>query len=120
MANRIPILTFGEYVVTFEAQEEEISARHHFVSEFGWTAAQFRRIENFPFFCAHVVLWRNGEEVADTYLGACCYKTEREFFTRYAGDYFADMVYECADESKDLALVAMVATWRDSLRKVKA
>ena len=111
-----PIKSFGSYIVTFEAQAEDITSRHHFIKHCGWTAAQFRNIQNYPFFTAHVVLWRDGEEVADQYLGACCYKTEKEFFTTYVGDYFSDMVAGCADESKDLELIAMVNAWRDSLR----
>lgn len=95
----IPVMTIGDYVVMFEALEEDRTARHHFIKECGWTEAQFKEIKRFPFFCAHVSLWLDGEKLADQYLGACSYKTEKDFYTTYAGDYFADMVRECFDEA---------------------
>lgn len=115
-----PVLTFGDYVVCFEALEEDISARYHFIDECGWTAAQFRKIKDFPFFCACVSVWKDGEELTEVRLGACCYKTESEFFTRYRSDYFADMVAQCVDEIGDPDLSALHAPWAESMRKEHA
>lgn len=120
MTMTTPILTFGDHVVCFEAQEEYISARYHFIAECGWTAAQFRPIKDFPFFTAKVSIWRNGEELATDYLGACSYKTESDFYTRYRSDYFADMVARCVDEIGDPELSALHAPWAESMRKEHA
>lgn len=116
----IPVLTFGDFVVCFEAQEEEMSARNHFVNECGWTAAQFRKIKDYPFFCACVTIWKDGEELAADYLGACSYETASEFFTRYRSDYFADMVASCVDEINNPELSALYAPWGESMRKEHA
>ena len=113
-----PILSFGDYFVTFEAQEEEISMREHFVKECGWSAAEFRKIKDCAWFCAAVRLFKDGEEIDCEYLGCCSYKTEKEFYTRYKGDYFADMVHALAGNSKDAALLSDVKSWRESLREV--
>jgi len=110
-----PVLSFGDYIVTFEAQEEEISARRHFVKECGWSESDFAKIENFDWFCAAVRLFKYGNEIDCEYLGCCCYKTEQEFYTRYKGDYFADMVHTLAENSKDAVLLDDVKAWRESL-----
>ncbi len=113
---QMPVKTFGDFVVTFEAQPEEMSARTHFVKECGWTESQFRKIKDLPFFCAKVAIWKEGEELAAEYLGCCSYLTVREFYTRYEGDYFADMVHTCADTIGDADLMTMVNAWREALR----
>jgi hypothetical protein len=111
-----PIKTFGDYVVCFEAMPEDISARTHFIEECGWTPAQFRKIKDFPFFCAHVAIYKDAAMLADDYLGCCSYETESEFYQRYAADYFADMVHSCAEQIKDPALDAAVTAWSEQLR----
>jgi hypothetical protein len=115
-----PVKVFGDYVVCFEAEEEMVSLRRHFIQECGWTEAQYRKIRDFAWFSAKVSLWRHGKELAVEYLGACCYKTEDEFWTAYEGDYFADMVRECAQETKDLALLAVVEPWHAAFREKAA
>lgn len=112
-----PVLNFGKYTVCFEAQDEEMSARYHFIKECGWSEKQFKRIEDFPFFCACVSIWKHGEELATDYLGCCSYKTESEFYTRYKSDYFADMVDRCIEEINDPELSALYAPWAESMRK---
>lgn len=117
-----PVLTFqgGAYVVMFTALDEDMSARKHFMHECGWTEREFNRIRDFAWFNAHVALFsvaKGGAPLADAYLGACCYKTEAEFHTRFAGDYFADMVHECAKETDNAALIAEVSAWRTGLRE---
>ena len=115
-----PVKVFGDYVVCFEAEPEDIGMRHHFIKECGWTPGQYRKIENFAWFSAKVSLWRHGKELAAEYLGCCCYKTEDEFWTVYEGDYFADMVRTVARETKDLALLAMVEPWHAAFREIAA
>lgn len=117
---RVPVITFGQYVFCFEAEDEDRSMRHHFIDECGWTEKQYRRIQNCAWFSAKVSVWKDGEELACDYLGACCYKTEKQFYTTYKGDYFADMVRECARETKDAALVARVDAWHEKLRVAQA
>jgi hypothetical protein len=112
-----PILNFGDYTVCFEAQEEDTSARHHFIKECGWTDSQFRAIKDYPFFCAAVTIYKDGEELAADYLGACSYKTEEEFYTRYRSDYFADMVARCVEEINSPELTALHAPWAETMRK---
>lgn len=94
-----PVFLLDGYVVTFEAEPEHMNKRNHFRKECGWTEAQYRQIERFPWFSAKVTLWKDGKELATDYLGGCCYKTEDEFWTRYKADYFADMVHECFCEA---------------------
>lgn len=112
-----PVRNFGAYTVTFDAEPEEISMRQHFIEECGWTPAQYKKIASCSWFCAKVGIWKDGEELATYYLGCCSYKTEKEFYTKYEGDYFADMVYSCAAEIKDPELLAAVSTWCDTLRE---
>jgi hypothetical protein len=115
MAN--PIFNLACFTVCFEAEEEEISARQHFIKECGWTESQFRAIKNYPFFCAKVSIWHDGKELASDYLGCCSYKTESEFYTRYRSDYFADMVSNCVDQISNPELSAAYAPWADTMRK---
>lgn len=112
-----PVKTFGAYVVCIDMpDEEDISARRHFISECGWSSAQFAKIARFPWFRVEVSLWKDGEEIHTAHLGCCSYKTRKEFYTTYEGDYFADMVHECATASKDAELLAHVKAWRESMR----
>lgn len=113
----IPVFTLGDFVVCFDAEEEHQSARDHFVRECGWTAQQFRRIENYPFFTAKVSIWLDGEELASDYLGACCYKKESEFYTKFRSDYFADMVGQCVSEANNAELSALYEPWKQAMRK---
>lgn len=111
-----PVKTFGEYVFCFDAEEEDRSAREHFINECGWSEREYRRIANCAWFCARVSVWKDGEELASDYLGACSYKTEKQFYTTYQGDYFADMVRACAEETKDPSLIAQVEAWQARFR----
>lgn len=40
------------------------------------------------------------KKLGNDYLGACCYKTEEEFYTKYKDDYFADMIKNAIEEAK--------------------
>lgn len=111
-----PVKTFGEYVFCFDAEAEALSARTHFIHECGWSESEYRKIANCAWFCARVSVWKDGEELASSYLGACSYKTERQFYTTYQGDYFADMVIECAEETEDPDLITQVKAWHACLR----
>lgn len=91
----IPVLSIDDYIITFSDEEEEMSARQHFIKDCGWTESQYRKIKNFAWFCAKVSVWKDGKVLAEEYLGACSYESAEQFYTTYKGDYFADMVAEC-------------------------
>lgn len=113
-----PIKTFGEYTVCIDQPaEDDISARKHFITECGWSSAEFNKIKNFPWFRVEVSIWKNGEEMAIDHLGCCSYKTRKEFYTTYESDYFADMVHNCALEIMDQSLIDTVNLWRESFSK---
>lgn len=95
----IPLFEKAGFIISFEAQEEDVSARRHFIKECGWTESGFRTIKDFAWFCAKVSAWKNGVELGTAYLGCCSYKTEAEFYTKYKDDYFAQMVNEAIDEA---------------------
>lgn len=112
-----PVKVFGEYVVCFEALPEDEPMRRHFINFCGWTPAQFRKIKDFQWFCARVSLWRDGVQLAYDYLGRCCYTTADEFWIEHQGDYFADMVRECAHQVNDPGLRAVVDSWHANFRR---
>ena len=96
------IETVEGFGILFDAEEEYISMRRHFIKECGWTESQYRKIKDCDWFCAKVSAWKNGEELASTYLGCCCYKTAEDFYTTYHDDYFAGMVREVVAEAKQV------------------
>lgn len=92
MTTTIPIKEQGGFIICFEALPEDRSMREHFIGECGWSEKEFNRIRKYAWFTAKVSAWQDGEEIASDYLGACCYKKESEFYTKYADDYFKQMV----------------------------
>ena len=94
------IATVEGFGILFDAEEEYISMRQHFIKECGWTESQYMKIKDCAWFCAKVSAWKDGEELASEYLGFCCYETVEEFYTKYHDDYFADMVREVIVEAK--------------------
>jgi len=96
----IPLFERDGFIIAFEAEPEPASMREHFVTECGWSASEYRRIRHCAWFSAKVSAWKDGIEVSATYLGCCCYLTVDEFYTTYAGEYFAGMVQEVIDASR--------------------
>ena len=94
------IETVAGFGILFKAEPEEMSMRQHFIKECGWKESWYRKIKNCEWFCARVSAWKNGEELASAYLGACCYKSVEEFYTEYHDDYFAQMMQEVVAEAK--------------------
>ena len=92
--------TVEGFGILFEAQEEDMPMRQYFIRDCGWTESQYLEIKDCAWFCAKVSAWKNGEELASTYLGTCCYETVEEFCTKYHDDYFAQMVQEVVAEAK--------------------
>lgn len=111
-----PLFNLGAFIVAFEAMPEHLSARQHFIRDCGWSESEFRKIKNFAWFTARVSVWLNGEELASDYLGCCSYGTESEFYITHKGDYFADMVFNCAQDSQNAELLTLVNAWRETLR----
>ena len=96
------IETVEGFGILFDAEEEYISMRQHFIKECGWSESHYRRIQNYAWFCAKVSAWKNGEELASEYLGCCCYETVEEFYTKYHDHYFAQMVHSVVAEAKQV------------------
>jgi len=95
-----PLFIKDGFIICFEAEEEDIAMRQHFIKECGWTTEQYEAIEDYAWFSAKVSAWRDGVELGVAYLGACCYETPEEFYTTYKDDYFADMVEDAIAEAK--------------------
>ena len=96
------IETVDGFGILFEAEPEHVCMRQHFINECGWTESQYREIKDFAWFSARVSAWKNGEELASTHLGACCYESVEEFYTKYHDDYFAQMVRDVVAEAKQV------------------
>lgn len=94
------IETVDGFGILFDAEEEHTSMRQHFIKECGWKESWYRKIKDRAWFCAKVSAWKNGKELASTYLGCCCYETVEEFYTKYHDDYFAQMMQEVVTEAK--------------------
>jgi hypothetical protein len=101
----IPLFEEDGFIICFEAEEETVNPRQHFIKECGWSEAEYRKYQKqgFAWFSAKVSAWKDGRELAAAYLGCCSYKTVEEFYTVYKDAYFADMVKEAiADAQKRL------------------
>ena len=94
----IPLFEKDGFIICFEAQEEDISMRRHFIKECGWSESQYRQIKSYEWFCAEVSAWKDGEKLGNDYLGACCYKAAKDFYTTEG--YFPDMVGRAIEEAK--------------------
>jgi len=114
-----PVTTFGDYVACFDALPEDRDMKEHFMGECGYSRKDYEDIEGYCWFIAKVSIWKGEVSLAETYLGACCYKSIEDFYTRFASDYWSDMVYECAFTIKDEALHAQIEEWWRSLRDVE-
>lgn len=104
---RVPVFlltspTLGHFVIEFTPEEEDRTAYKHYRDTCGWTPAQLARLpKRAAWFSACVSLRRFGEPLAlaETYLGACHYRTEGEFVTTYFDDYFIDKVLEVVTDA---------------------
>ena len=94
------IETHEGFGILFEAQEEDVSMRRHFIKECGWTEAEYRKVKDCEWFCAKVSAHLDGEELGSAYLGCCAYETVEEFYTKYRDDYYKQMRDEAVKEAK--------------------
>lgn len=99
----IPLFEKDGFLICFEAEEETVGMRRHFIKECGWSESQYRAIKDFAWFSAKVSAWKDGKELAVDYLGCCCYETEEAFYTRHKDEYFADMVASVVQQAKEVA-----------------
>lgn len=97
----LPLFEQEGFIICFEALPEVDMTMHHlFIYECDWSEEEYLEIADYAWFCAKVSAWKDGIEVATDYLGACSYKTIKEFYTTYKDDYFADMVSTVIKEGK--------------------
>lgn len=84
--------------IYFEALPEYKSLSDMFPDD---TPEQLNEIyENNRIFVAKVTAERAGVELASDYLGGCVYEEVEDFYIKYAGDYFADMVETVVEEAE--------------------
>lgn len=86
-----PIKSVKGIIICFEAEPEDRTMAQHFMGECGWSSKEVKKLKGSAWFCAKVSAWKDGEELAAEYLGACCYKNEDDFWQEEGG-YFDDMV----------------------------
>lgn len=95
-----PVQVIGELVVCFESLPADCDMENHFINDCKWSEEEFSEISEFAWFTAKVSVWKDGQELACEYLGACCYENEEDFYTKFKDDYYSDMVKTCLDEIK--------------------
>jgi hypothetical protein len=95
MAHTIHTFTKDGFDIRFAVIPELTHPNDHF-DDNGETA-QAINAGDYEWFIANVTASKNGIELADEYLGACCYATYADFMDE--GGYFDDMV----DTAIDLA-----------------
>lgn len=113
------IETVNGFDVYFEAEKEELSKKHHFINECGWTAEEYKGLSKTKWFCAHIQIVKAGFVLSDQYLGCCCYNTVKEFYTTYRNDYYMDMLSEGIREAK-AALPALIEKTQTTLEALAA
>jgi hypothetical protein len=96
MAQTIRTFTREGFDIRFAVFPEMVHPNDHFDDD-GETA---RRIAagDYEWFVAMVTASKNGVELAEEYLGGCCYSTFEEFMEE--GGYFDDMVAEAISVAK--------------------
>ena len=106
----IPVKVVDDFIITFEAEEEHIPVRQHFIKTCGWSESDYRKIKNYDWFSAKVSAWQNGVELGSAYLGCCSYKNASDFYLT-SDDYFDQMVREAIDDArKKLVKVASTSS----------
>lgn len=95
-----PLYEKDGFIICFEAEPENISMRHHFIKECGWSEKEYRSLQRTQpaWFCAKVSAWQDGVELGTAYLGCCCYDSEQQFWE--SSDYMPQMVDEAITEAK--------------------
>ena len=142
MAQEIPVWTWVDdravWLAVFTAEEEQESMARHFRG-CGWKNDEIAKLRNFAWFSAKVDMHcipLDGVEISPikgdpelvqhvgtTYLGACCYKTVKEFIdVEYRVDYLLDLMCEAVDENLtklDATILAPVQAWFKDQRELR-
>ena len=85
----------GDFTIQFSITPEDDDPAGHFASgDDAADAETVRKIHDgtYLWFVARVTASKAGVELAEDYLGGCCYKSAREFMQ--PGGYYDDMVTE--------------------------
>jgi hypothetical protein len=96
MAQTIHTFTKDGFDIRFAVIPELTHPNDHFDDD-GQTARAIDAGE-YEWFIANVTASKNGIELADEYLGACCYATYADFMDE--GGYFDDMVDEAINVAR--------------------
>ena len=80
--------TVAGFDIAFYALSEDISPKETF--EDWQEVVEKVNSSEWVYFCAKVTASKNGIELADDYLGCCCYASYEQFVLD--GDYYADMI----------------------------
>jgi hypothetical protein len=96
MAQTIHTFTKDGFDIRFAVFPELTHPNDHFDDD-GETARAIAA-GDYEWFVAMVTASKNGIELAEEYLGGCCYETFEAFMQ--PGDYFDDMVASAIDQAK--------------------
>ena len=142
MEQEIPFWTWvnnhSVWLAVFTAEHEYGSMARHFRGR-GWKNDEIAKLRNFAWFSAKVDMYcipLDGVEISPiqgdpelvqhvgtTYLGACCYKTIKEFIdVKYRTDYLLDLMCEAVDDNLpklDATILAPVQAWFKAQRKLR-
>lgn len=99
------ILTTDNGIDVFiEFEEEGTNAKHHFISECGWSESDYAEIKDFYWFSAKIYATKAGIEIGNSYLGGNCYRNLKDVLGNgtvadLLGGYGPQMVEEALEEA---------------------
>lgn len=110
------------YVLSFE--EEDSSAKDHFINFCGWSNEEYSEIKDFYWFTAKITAFKGDEPLADTYLGGNCYKSLKDVLgdgeqESILGGYAPQMIEEVKEEA-EIMLANRIEVLENTLSKLKA
>jgi hypothetical protein len=96
------ITNFKGFDIYFEPLKELTSMRKHFLEECDWSKKDYEALTATKpkWFIARVVAKKGGIELGEEFLGGCCYRSHKEFYTTYFGDYFKGMMEEAVKNAE--------------------
>ena len=95
------IKTVEGFDIYFEAEEEWVDKKTHYIKECGWSEEEYKKYgTGGKWFCAKVVAKKADIELSTQYLGCCHYDKISDFYHASSG-YFDDMVAEAVAEAKE-------------------
>ncbi len=112
------ISTIEGLEVWFEAEQEHVNMRTHFIDECGWSKEDYAGLKNAKWFSAKVEIHKAGIVLATEYLGCCCYNKVSDFYKEEKG-YFQDMVATGIEAAK-IELPLLIARQESLLDQLEA